>query len=161
MHTYFVRPATPDDWQHVVDFNLRLARETEHLQLDPAVLIPGVQAALADPAKARYFLAVAGTQVVGQLMHTYEWSDWRNGMIWWLQSVYVVPEHRSSGVFRALFDHLRTAAHTDPGVVGLRLYVEDENQRARDVYARLGLEPGGYSVMQQVWRNAPTRVAPQ
>ena len=161
MDTYLVRPATPDDWRHVVDFNIRLALESEHLQLDSGVLTAGVHAALADSVKARYFLACRGAEVVGQLMHTYEWSDWRNGMIWWLQSVYVVPEHRGRGVFRALFEHLNAEAQADPGVVGLRLYVEDENHRAKEVYCRLGLKPGGYSVMEHVWRNAPTRVAPQ
>jgi len=161
MNTYRVRPATVEDWQYVVDFNLRLALESEHLQLDVDTLTAGVRAALADAAKARYFLACRGPDVVGQLMHTYEWSDWRNGMIWWLQSVYVVPEHRGQGAFRALFEHLRAAAQADAGVVGLRLYVENENHRAREVYCRLGLAPGGYSVMEQIWRNAPTRVVPQ
>jgi GNAT superfamily N-acetyltransferase len=155
MHAYHVRAATPDDWRAIVEFNIRLASESEELRLDADVLTPGVQAALADPVKARYFLACRGEAVVGQLMHTYEWSDWRNGMIWWLQSVYVLTEHRGQGVFRRLFEHLHALAQTDPGVVGLRLYVENENHRAKEVYSRLGLAPGGYQVMEHFWRNAP------
>lgn len=158
MVDYLVRPATPEDWRSIVDFNIRLASESEQLLLEPDVLTPGVQAALADPVKARYFVACHGAEIVGQLMHTYEWSDWRNGMIWWLQSVYVLPEHRGHGVFRRLFVYLRALAQAEPGVVGLRLYVENENHRAQEVYSRLGLSPGGYQVMEHVWRNAPQPV---
>lgn len=158
MVDYLVRPATPEDWRSIVDFNIRLASESEQLLLDSNVLTPGVQAALADPVKARYFVACHGTEIVGQLMHTYEWSDWRNGMIWWLQSVYVLPEHRGQGVFRRLFVYLHALAQADPGVVGLRLYVEHENHRAQEVYNRLGLSAGGYHVMEQFWRNAPQPV---
>jgi GNAT superfamily N-acetyltransferase len=146
MASYLVRDA-------VVEFNLRLAEESECIRLDPETVRAGVQAALADRQKARYFLACAGPQPVGQLMLTWEWSDWRNGTIWWLQSVYVRRENRGQGVFRQLFEHARTLAQTDPAVVGLRLYVEDGNQRAKDVYARLGLERAGYTVMEDIWRS--------
>ena len=101
-HSEFsIRPAQPDDWPVVVDFNSRLAEESEGKVLDRAHLVPGVQALLADPAKGRYFVAEKDGQIIGQLMHTREWSDWRNGDIWWLQSVYVHPDYRRQGVFRA------------------------------------------------------------
>jgi ribosomal protein S18 acetylase RimI-like enzyme len=93
-------------------------------------------------------------------MHTFEWSDWRNGDIWWLQSVYVSPEYRRRGVFRALFDHLRRKAEADPGVVGLRLYVEEQNSRAHATYERLGLKPGGYFVLEQMLRRSLTPHSP-
>jgi ribosomal protein S18 acetylase RimI-like enzyme len=154
----FVREATADDWPTIAQFNCRLAEETESLTLDPATIEAGVRAALVDPGKARYFVAVlGGSKIVGQLMHTYEWSDWRNGNIWWLQSVYVSPEFRSRGVFRKLFDFLVQRGQRDPTVVGLRLYVEDHNERAQAVYCRLGLAPGGYRVMESFWRRAPEK----
>ena len=101
-----VRAATPADAPLVIEFNRRLAEESEGKTLDPAVLGPGVRAALADPRKALYFLAEAEGSVAGQMMVTYEWSDWRNGWLWWIQSVYVRPEARRRGVFRALFEHV-------------------------------------------------------
>jgi ribosomal protein S18 acetylase RimI-like enzyme len=149
-----IRAARPDDWSTVVEFNVRLAEESEGKTLDRAHLEPGVKSLLADARKGRYFVAVADGQIVGQLMHTHEWSDWRNGDIWWLQSVYVEPEYRRQGVFRALFDHLRDEAENDPNVVGLRLYVEDNNTRAHATYENLGFQPGGYFVMQRMHRRS-------
>ncbi len=147
-----IRPAAPHDWQTIVEFNCRLAEESEGKQLDRAHVEPGVKALLADPHKGRYLLAEAEGQVVGQLMHTREWSDWRNGDIWWLQSVYVHPDYRRVGVFRALFERLRSEAEADPMVVGLRLYVEEQNTRAHETYRNLGLVPGGYFVMEKFHR---------
>ncbi len=155
--SYQVRPARPSDWPIVVDFNARLASETEGMELEREILTAGVKAALQDAGKARYLVACVGEDVVGQLMHTQEWSDWRNGVIWWLQSVYVAPEHRSRGVFRLLFEALRDMAADDPEVVGLRLYVENENERAQQVYHRLGFARGGYSVMQMFFGRANGR----
>jgi GNAT superfamily N-acetyltransferase len=149
-----VRLATLADADTLVDFNCRLAAETEHKELDRDTVARGVRRALADPAKARYFVACLDGRPVGQVMHTWEWSDWRNGYFWWLQSVYVVPVHRGRGVFRALFEHLRALAEADPEVVGLRLYVEQENTAAQQVYARLGLTPTGYLVLESSPLNA-------
>ena len=158
MTSIAVREAAQTDWPTIVEFNRRLAQETESLALDGPTLEAGVKAALADRAKARYFVACAADgQIVGQMMHTYEWSDWRNGDIWWLQSVYVHPDYRSQGVFRLLFEFVEQRAKEDPGVVGLRLYVEDHNQRARAVYERLGLAAAGYGVMECMWRRAPAK----
>jgi len=156
-----IRPAVFDDWPTIVEFNCRLAEESEGKRLDLAHVEPGVKALLSDPRKGRYFVAEAnggesGTQprIVGQMMHTYEWSDWRNGDIWWLQSVYVHPDFRRLGVFRALFDRLMSEAEADPNVVGLRLYVEEQNMRAHATYESLGLAPGGYFVMERMHRRS-------
>src|SRR5688572_24082339 len=122
-----IRRATPADESVVAAYNAALAWETERKRLDPEILGAGVRAVLADPAKGFYTLAELAREVVGQVMVTYEWSDWRNGWFWWVQSVYVREDARRHGVFRALFTDLRKRAEADPTVIGLRLYVEREN----------------------------------
>ena len=149
MDQFDVRLALSDDWETIVDFNCRLAEETENMQLDPATVRAGVEAVLADPHKGRYFVACVGQNVVGQMMHTWEWSDWRNGEIWWLQSVFVAPQYRRQGVFRRLYQHLLDEAVADPNVVGLRLYVERENQPAHATYRGLGMQETDYLVMER------------
>jgi ribosomal protein S18 acetylase RimI-like enzyme len=144
-----LRQAVPADAPIVVEFNRLLALESEGLTLDLTLLAPGVAAALADPRKGLYFVAEEDGEVVGQVMITYEWSDWRNGWIWWIQSVYVRPEYRGRGVFRALYEHIYKMAAADPEIIGLRLYVEQENLRAQEVYRRLGMERTGYFVLER------------
>ena len=140
-----VRTATPADVPAIVEYNRRLARETEAKELDPATLAAGVAAAIADPGrKGPYYLACASDDVVGQMQITYEWSDWRNGWFWWVQSVYVRADFRRSGVFRALFAEVRRQAEADPTVIGLRLYVERENTPAQQTYLSLGMSDASY-----------------
>ncbi|HKX46089.1 MAG TPA: GNAT family N-acetyltransferase, partial [Planctomycetota bacterium] len=123
-----------------------MARETEDKSLDPAVLERGVRRALADPAKGRYLVAEQDGRAVGGLLLTLEWSDWRDGWFWWIQSVYVEPEARGAGAYRALHEHVLAEARRDPDVRGVRLYVEVENTRARAVYERLGMAELAYRV---------------
>jgi GNAT superfamily N-acetyltransferase len=144
-----VRRAVPADAPVVVEFNRRLALESEGKALDVAVLERGVRAGLADPRKALYFVAEEGGAVVGQIMLTFEWSDWRNGWIWWIQSVYVREDWRRRGVFRLLYEHVRDAAVADPEVIGLRLYVEHDNHVAQQTYLKLGMERTGYFVLER------------
>jgi len=144
-----VRAAAPADLAVVCDFNSLLAKESEGKTLDQDLLRPGVAAVLADPHKGRYFLAEKDGHIVGQLAITFEWSDWRNGWFWWIQSVYVRPEARRIGVFRALFEHVRDAAVRDSEVIGIRLYVERDNHAAHGTYQRLGLDWTGYQVMER------------
>jgi GNAT superfamily N-acetyltransferase len=144
-----VRPATPADAETVCDFNRRLAHESEGKALDLATLAPGVAAVLADPHKGRYFVAETDGQLAGQICVTYEFSDWRNGWFWWVQSVYVRPEFRRRGVFRALFRHVEDAARADPGVIGIRLYVERDNTPAHQTYLNVGFAWAGYHVMEK------------
>jgi GNAT superfamily N-acetyltransferase len=144
-----IRDARTEDLAVLVDYNARLAAETENLTLDRAVLEAGVRNGLADPARARYFVAEIDGRVAGQLMLTHEWSDWRNGDIWWIQSVYVAAEFRRRGVFRALFEHVRRLARAS-GVVGLRLYVERNNAPARATYLGLGLTETHYVLMEHM-----------
>jgi ribosomal protein S18 acetylase RimI-like enzyme len=144
-----IRQAAPADAAVVCEFNRLLAKESEDKDLALALLEPGVRAALADAHKGRYFLAEAAGAIVGQLGITYEWSDWRNGWFWWIQSVYVVPAARRQGVFRALFRHVEESARADPAVIGIRLYVERDNHRAHHTYLSLGLAWTGYRVMEK------------
>ena len=160
-HALLIRPARREDAPWLVEFNQRLARETEALELDPKVLAQGVAAALNDPDRLRYFVAELDGAIVGPTAVTREWSDWRGGWLWWLQSVYVLPEARRRGVFRRLHLAVREAARATNDVVGLRLYVEQHNQTARDTYERLGMSDGGYLVMEEVWTNRPVASEPR
>ncbi len=149
MSKLVVRTATLDDLETIVDFNIRLAAESEDIRLDRRTVHRGVRGLLADAARGAYYVACA-PGIVGQMMHTHEWSDWRNGDIWWIQSVYVHPDHRRRGVCRALYEHIRARAAA-AGVVGVRLYVEQGNARAQAAYAALGMRLGGYVVMQDLF----------
>ncbi len=128
--------------------NVAMALEAEHKRLDPGTARAGAHAVFADAGRGRYFVAEQDSRVVGQLMITYEWSDWRNGVFWWIQSVYVEPGARRCGVFRALYAHVETLAKADSGVCGMRLYVDRDNHRAQQTYRRCGMHDGGYLVME-------------
>lgn len=145
-----VRPARMDDDAFLAEGNRRIAAETEELALDPETVLAGVRAALVDPHKALYFVAEVDGRPAGMLMLTHEWSDWRNGDIWWIQSVYVFPEFRRGGVFRALYRHVSLLAR-ESGVAGIRLYVEQENHAAIRTYGSLGMERTRYAVMEQMF----------
>jgi GNAT superfamily N-acetyltransferase len=144
-----VRPARLDDAAAIVEFNHRLALETEQKKLDHDTLVKGVDAILRDPRLGRYFVATAGERVVGQTMVTEEWSDWRNGRLWWLQSVYVDAQWRGRGVFRLLLNKVG-ALGREAGVIGLRLYVERHNLRAHATYQRAGFKDAGYVVLERI-----------
>lgn len=148
--TPVVRSADLEDAQRIVLFNQAMARETEGRELDRKVLRKGVEALLKDPSRGRYFVAVKGEEVVGQVMITTEWSDWRNGEIWWLQSVYVSKRHRRHGIYRELHEHVREAARTGKAI-GLRLYVERDNLPAQATYRTLGMEASQYLMFEEMW----------
>jgi len=146
-----VRAAQSGDRDTIIEFNALLASETEGKTLDHSVLAVGVDAALADPERLRYWVAVAAGQVVAQAAVTREWSDWRNGWIWWFQSVYVRPDSRGRGVFRMIYEQIRREALAAHDVIGLRLYVDDTNTRAQQTYRSMGMKPGGYHVYEDLW----------
>jgi GNAT superfamily N-acetyltransferase len=145
----FVRSATSHDAAIITEFNRRLALESESITLDVGLLATGVATVLADPARGRYFVAEENGEVIGQLMITYEWSDWRNGWIWWLQSVYVRDDVRGRGVFRAIFEHAVEQAKLERNVVLIRLYVEKENHTAQATYKRLGFDEMHFHLFQK------------
>lgn len=141
-----LRPATRDDIAVIADFNAAMARETEDKTLDPLTVRAGISAVFDDPGRGFYRVAEIDDEVVACMLVTYEWSDWRNGMWWWLQSVYVRSDHRGRGVFSAMYGNLRAGATATPGVCGLRLYVEKGNTRAQRVYTRLGMRREPYVI---------------
>jgi ribosomal protein S18 acetylase RimI-like enzyme len=154
---YRIRAAEPADAALLSRWAHAMAMETEHRRLDASIVDAGVAAGIADASKARYFIAmqdapVAGRETIGSaigtLMLTREWSDWRNGDWWWIQSVYVDPAHRRQGVFAALYRHVERLARATPGVIGLRLYVERDNIRAQSTYASLGMVDAGYRIFE-------------
>ena len=157
-----VRGAVAGDIRVLVDFNLRMAEETEGKSLDGETLAAGVEAVVVGTESegvptGRYLVAEVDGRVVGALMHTWEWSDWRNGVVWGVQSVFVEPEFRRRGVFRLLYETLRSQARNDERVVGLRLYVEGDNRGAQATYARLGMSLSGYTVMEELFTESAER----
>lgn len=143
-----IRHAAPGDEALLAANNRAMALETEGKALDVEISLRGVAAVLADPGKGFYLLAERDGEVVGQLMVTYEWSDWRNGTFWWIQSVYVAPATRRAGVYRALYRRLLAMAREDGGVCGIRLYVDADNARAQATYAAMGMQRAHYELFE-------------
>lgn len=148
MNNLVIRRATPADNETIAVFNERMAWETESVRLDAARIRSGVQSVLQDESKGFYLVAERDGEVIGQLMVTFEWSDWRNGNFWWIQSVYVHPDFRGQGVYSMLYRQLEAAARQTESVCGLRLYVEQENSRASEVYQRLGMSMTAYRLLE-------------
>ena len=149
-----VRPATLADLATLVAGNAAMALETEHLQLDAETLTMGVEAVLTGRVHGQFSVAEHEGRVVGQLLVTYEWSDWRNRPVWWIQSVHVASDARRLGVFRALYAYTREAARA-AGAGGLRLYVDTTNTRAQAVYSALGMDGGHYQVFEDMFDEPP------
>lgn len=149
-----LRRGAPADLEVVLRHNLAMAAETEGLALDPSAARRGAEAALAGEQGAFYLLAEQGGEVLGQLMVTTEWSDWRAATVWWIHSVYVAPEARRRGVYRALHHAARTEAQR-AGAAGLRLYVDARNQPAMAVYRSMGMDGEHYRVFEQIFEPPP------
>jgi GNAT superfamily N-acetyltransferase len=147
-----VRAAQAADLASLAAFNAAMAIETENKTLDPGTLRAGIARILAEPARGFYLVAECDGTVAGCLMVTFEWSDWRNGDWWWLQSVYVAPEHRRHGVFRVLYAEVERRAAERADVVGVRLYVERENARAQRTYESLGMREDHYRMYAKALR---------
>lgn len=147
--THALRAARPEDESTIVEFQIAMARETEGLVLDPQVLARGVGRALADSSKGRYLIAELEGEPVGSLLVTREWSDWRDGWIDWIQSVYLIPDARGRGVYEAMHRRVLALASADPDVRGVRLYVVEGNQRARSAYEKAGMHRTDYLLYEQ------------
>jgi GNAT superfamily N-acetyltransferase len=151
--TMILRTATPSDAQTIASHNVAMALETEGRELDPSRTLLGVMAIIEDRSKGFYLLAEEDRTVMGQVMVTAEWSDWRNGEFWWVQSVYVRPEHRRNGVLSALLSEIRDRCSRSEGCVGIRLYVDEHNVAAQEAYSRLGLGRSRYGMYE--WEKCP------
>lgn len=143
---FTIRQATIGDAPVIAQYNINMAKETEGIDLDPDTILKGCEAILerddeacfSNNPKGFYLVAVDATTIIGQLMITYEWSDWRNAVVWWIQSVYVLPEHRGKGVFKSLYQHVKQMCIDNKGV-GLRLYADTRNVNAQNTYKKLGM----------------------
>ncbi|MGV8136278.1 MAG: GNAT family N-acetyltransferase [Mangrovibacterium sp.] len=141
-----VRKALPEEAQPIISFQIAMALETENIHLDPETVTHGVKAVFKDTAKGNYFIAEENGQVIASLLTTFEWSDWRNGTVLWIQSVYVVPEFRRKGTYKALYGHIRTMVENDLGLKGIRLYADKGNRAAQQVYEKLGMTADHYQL---------------
>jgi ribosomal protein S18 acetylase RimI-like enzyme len=148
--TFIIRRAVESDAESIIRFNTAMALETEQKALPEHKIRPGVTALFRKPEYGFYLVAISGDRVVGCLMVTYEWSDWRNGLFWWIQSVYVIPEFRRSGVYRSMYETLRELAAGTPDHCGFRLYVEKDNRTAQKTYTALGMSETRYALYEEL-----------
>lgn len=144
-----IRRSEETDTATIARFNCAMALETENLTLDQETVQAGVANLMERPEYGFYLIAETKGQVVATLLITYEWSDWRNGVCWWIQSVYVEPAYRRHGIFRQMFKHMESLAGAQEGVVGLRLYVEENNTVAQSTYQSLGMEKTPYHLYEK------------
>jgi GNAT superfamily N-acetyltransferase len=146
-----IRRAATRDIQTLAEFNIAMAQETEDRSLDPATVQSGVSGVIESSARGFYLIAEAGETCIGALLITFEWSDWRNGDLWWIQSVYVLPTHRQRGVFRQLYEAVVSQATAHGDVRGIRLYVEKDNLKAQRVYEHLKMTRTPYQIYEQMF----------
>ena len=153
--TFSLRAATLEDVPTLAAFQCAMALETEDHVLPEAVVTAGIKGLIAMPTRGRVWVAADQTdRCVGTASVTFEWSDWRAGTFWWLQSVYVTPSWRQRGVFRSLYEAVRREALADPTGIGLRLYVERDNLRAQGTYRALGMEETDYRLFEELFPRA-------
>lgn len=145
-----IRKGKIDDLKTIVLFNKLMAYETEGLELDEEILTGGVKTALSDSSKANYWVYEIDGVIVGQAMVTKEWSDWRNGEIWWIQSVYVDKNYRNRKIFTSIYQHLKDLVSLDKNIAGLRLYVEMDNINAQNTYKKLGMGETHYKLYEWI-----------
>ena len=143
-----IRQATSKDIPNLLDFQLKMALETENITLEISELTLGVNRLFKDPARGRYYVAEENQEVIGCLMTTSEWSDWRNGTVLWIQSVYVPKEHRGKGVYKKMYDHVKQLVQGDPDLKGIRLYVDKTNEVAQQAYKKIGMNGEHYTVFE-------------
>jgi GNAT superfamily N-acetyltransferase len=139
-----VRIANKDDISAIVQFQLAMAHETENIELDKATVEKGVSAVIEDASKGKYYIAEKKGKIIGSLLTTFEWSDWRNGTVLWIQSVYILPEFRRKGVYSQMYKHIKNLVLEDSSLNGIRLYADKENEIAHKTYRKLGMSPDHY-----------------
>ena len=137
-----------EDQAKIVDFQIAMAKETEGIDLERSIVKKGVQAVFEDDQKGKYYIAKVEEEVVASLLTTFEWSDWRNGFVYWIQSVYVTPEFRKKGVYKLMYRHIQDQVVNSQEVNGIRLYVDAENLPAQKVYTKLGMDGTHYRLFE-------------
>ncbi len=145
-----IRRATPGDAEALSKFNQDMAYETEGVELIPEVIDAGVKTMIENPQMGFYLVAESDGVIAAALMTTTEWSDWRNGLFWWIQSVYVLPEYRRQGLYRKLYAQVKKMAENDSNVCGFRLYVEHDNTTAQKTYQSLGMDETNYKLYEEL-----------
>ena len=145
MKDLFIREARIIDADKIIGFQKKMAKETEDMSLDHEIINQGVYAVFADPAKGKYYVAEDNSEVIGSLLITNEWSDWRNSFVWWFQSVYIEKSYRRRGIFKMMYNHIKESA-INSGIAGLRLYVEVENTTAQKTYEAMGMSSSHYKM---------------
>lgn len=143
-----IRLALEEDSNVITDFQLKMALETEGIQLEKEKVKSGVSSVFRDPAKGKYFVAVEEEKIIASTLLTYEWSDWRNQWFLWIQSVYVIPEKRGKGVFRMMYDHIKKMVMNDDEIAGLKLYVDNDNLIAIKTYKAIGMDGEHYKLFE-------------
>ncbi|MBQ61465.1 MAG: GNAT family N-acetyltransferase [Gammaproteobacteria bacterium] len=146
-----IREARPEEVPVIAEFNQAMALETENKHLDGKVILAGVTRMIQDRELGFYLVALIEDDIAGCLGITTEWSDWRDGLFWWVQSVYVSPEFRGKGVFSKLYQRVKELAKRDKGICGIRLYAEKENERAIRTYRRLGMSVTDYRLLEELF----------
>jgi len=139
-----IRSAKQEDYKVIVEFQIRMAKESEGIDLDRGTLTAGVLSVFNDSRKGQYYVVVENGEVIGSMLTTYEWSDWRNQYIYWLQSVYLIPEFRGQHIFSKMYEHIKQKVLADKMVAGIRLYVDEQNQHAIKVYNAIGMNSDHY-----------------
>ena len=143
-----IRKAKTADLKKIVDFQLAMAMETENLQLDLSTVEKGVNAVYQDISKGQYFVTEVNGEIAASLMITFEWSDWRNGMVYWIQSVYVQKQFRRLGIYSKMYAHIQDLVKTDDSVRGIRLYVDKTNMNAQETYKKTGMNGEHYQLFE-------------
>jgi GNAT superfamily N-acetyltransferase len=143
-----IRKGISADRETIAHFQQAMASETENIQLDPETLVKGIQAIFDDPGKGQYFVAEFEDKIVASLMTTFEWSDWRNSTVWWLQSVYVLPEFRKQGIFRKMYAYVKSEVEKRSDVGGIRLYMVYSNTGAASTYKAVGMDGERYRMFE-------------
>jgi len=139
-----IRKAKSTDIDQIVEFQMKMAHETEQIELQQTTVVKGVTAVVSEPTKGQYYLAEKDGKVIGSLLTTFEWSDWRNGTVLWIQSVYVLPEYRRQGVYRNMYLLIKEKVLSDNSLNGIRLYADKKNVAAHKTYQKLGMSPDHY-----------------
>ena len=145
-----IRRASLTDATEIAEFNINMAKETEGIELIPEIILTGVRKLINNDSLGYYLVAETNQQIVGSLMVTTEWSDWRNGQFWWIQSVYVIPSWRRQGLYRKLYEAVKSLAEKNDNVCGFRLYVEKQNTIAQSTYDNVGMNETHYKMYEEL-----------